>query len=183
MKAALYPWAEGKYDEQDSFVFVPMPSFFGIKYRKKKYQSSLTCRDSGPQLVFKYASAAPLLLARKNGCKWGRIQPSNEKKKSLPVMYHIKPLAIPKKPCSIPLVNGKKWAFWSTTPMSYFRSLVQTEVTWYLLLSHKYNGSSEKKRCALWRFKDGWGECKVFFVNRCVLTDFSSSCSRGWILK
>lgn len=35
MKASLYPWAEGKSDEQDSFVFFPIPSFFGMKYRKK----------------------------------------------------------------------------------------------------------------------------------------------------
>lgn len=29
VKASLYPWAEGKYDEQDTFVFIPIPRFFG----------------------------------------------------------------------------------------------------------------------------------------------------------
>lgn len=35
LKASLYPWAEGKSDEQDTSVFIPTPSFFGMKYRKK----------------------------------------------------------------------------------------------------------------------------------------------------
>lgn len=69
-------------------------------------------------------------------------------------MHHIK-THDPNKSCSRPLVNGKKWPFWSTAPMTYFRSLVPTEMTWYLLLFHKYKGSSEKKRCAPWMFKDG----------------------------
>ena len=91
VKAALYPSAEGKADEQDSFVLVPTPSFFGIKCRKKN-QSSSSYWDNGPQLVFKYACAAPLLLVKKNGCKRGRIEPSHENN---PVMDHIKTLAIP----------------------------------------------------------------------------------------
>lgn len=42
VKSSLHPWAEGKYDEQDTFVFIPIPVFFGkinqnLKLRKLYY--------------------------------------------------------------------------------------------------------------------------------------------------
>lgn len=39
VKASLYPYAEGKYDEQDTSVFIPIPRFFGKINQNLKLQS------------------------------------------------------------------------------------------------------------------------------------------------